>query len=63
VNEVWSIRNGFRVEVYARGLRQRWKFRVRAANGQIVATSEAYVRRVDAMSTAERLFPRVEDRP
>ena len=33
--------------------KKRWYFRIRAENGQIVAQSEAYSRRIDAMGTAQ----------
>lgn len=42
--EIFSRRTLFSVK--------RWYFRVRANNGQIVAQSEGYSRRVDAVSTA-----------
>jgi uncharacterized protein YegP (UPF0339 family) len=32
-----------------------WFFRVRAANGEIIAQSEGYSRRIDAMSTIRLL--------
>lgn len=38
-----------------RRLRQRWHFVIVAENGETVATSENYVRRIDAVATAERL--------
>lgn len=47
-----------KVEIFsARNLigRKRWYFRVRAANGNIIAQSEAYSRRVDAVGTAHSL--------
>lgn len=46
-----------RIEMFSRlGLRgKKWYFRVRAANGEIIAQSEAYSRRIDARSTAERM--------
>lgn len=34
-----------------------WRFRVVADNGEIVSTSEGYKRRVDAISTAEKIAP------
>lgn len=34
---------------------KRWYFRIRAANGQIVAQSEAYTRKVDAQATAQSI--------
>lgn len=33
--------------------KKRWYFRIRAENGQIVAQSEAYSRKIDAVSTAQ----------
>lgn len=35
--------------------RKKWYFRLRAANGQIVAQSEAYSRRIDALSTIQSI--------
>lgn len=35
--------------------KMRWYFRIRAENGQIVAQSEAYSRKIDAMSTAQSI--------
>lgn len=35
--------------------KMRWYFRIRAENGQIVAQSEAYSRKIDAMSTIQSL--------
>lgn len=35
--------------------KKRWYFRIRAENGQIVAQSEAYSRKIDAMSTIQSL--------
>lgn len=32
-----------------------WYFRIRAHNGQVVAQSEGYARRIDAMDTAHHL--------
>jgi uncharacterized protein YegP (UPF0339 family) len=34
---------------------KRWYFRIRQRNGQIVAQSEGYSRRIDAMDTAHHL--------
>lgn len=63
MNESWSCGPGLMVTVFSRGIvRQRWRFHVQdVGNGKILASSENYARRIDAMSTAERLFPRVED--
>jgi uncharacterized protein YegP (UPF0339 family) len=47
-----------RIEIFsARNLigRKRWYFRVRAANGSIIAHSEGYSRRFVAVSTAHSL--------
>lgn len=33
--------------------KKRWYFRIRAENGKIVAQSEAYSRRADALATAQ----------
>jgi len=33
-----------------------WRFRVKAANGEIMCTGEAYVRRIDAESALKQLF-------
>lgn len=35
--------------------KKRWYFRIRAENGQIIAQSEAYSRRIDAMSTVQSI--------
>jgi uncharacterized protein YegP (UPF0339 family) len=34
-----------------------WRFRIKARNGEIVATGEAYVRRIDAIAAAQALVP------
>lgn len=61
MNESWPIRNNFTVTVFCRGVvRQRWRWHVTAVSGEIVASGEAYARRIDAISLCERLFPRVE---
>ena len=46
-----------KIEIFSRrGLfGKRWFFRVRAANGEIVAQSEAYHRRLDAIEMAHSL--------
>lgn len=46
-----------KIEVFSRrGLRgKRWYFRVRAGNGEIVAQSEGYSRRIDAIGTVHAL--------
>lgn len=47
-----------RIELFSRrnmlGVK-RWYFRIRAANGKIVAQSEAYTRRTDAQATAQSI--------
>lgn len=69
MNEHWLAPSGDRVEVFRRFVLSKslirprvkgstWHWHVRAANGEIVAASETYSRRTDAMRTAERLFPR-----
>lgn len=48
-----------RIEMFSRrwayfgGLK--WFFRIRAANGEVIAQSEAYSRKIDAMSTVRLL--------
>jgi uncharacterized protein YegP (UPF0339 family) len=47
-----------RVEIFRRRNllgKSKWYFRVRAANGQTVAQSEGYSRRLDAVATAHSL--------
>jgi uncharacterized protein YegP (UPF0339 family) len=47
-----------RIEIFSRKLplmRPKWFFRVRAGNGEIIAQSEAYSRRMDALGTAHAL--------
>jgi uncharacterized protein YegP (UPF0339 family) len=53
-----------RVELYRSGLiRKEWRFRVRALNGHVlVASGDGYKRKIDALNTAERLFPTMEIR-
>ncbi|MBT9158773.1 MAG: hypothetical protein DDT26_00020 [Dehalococcoidia bacterium] len=41
----------------------RWYFRLRATNGQIVAQSEGYSRRTDALSTVESIRAGVKMAP
>ena len=36
-----------------------WRWRLRAANGEIISTGEAYTRRRDAVRGAKRAHPRV----
>jgi len=44
------------VEVYKR--RTGWGFRVKAGNGEIIATSETYTRRQGAERGAKRAYPK-----
>lgn len=45
-----------RIEFFRGGvIRKRWYFRIRAGNGQIVAHSEGYSRKVDCIQTAAHL--------
>jgi uncharacterized protein YegP (UPF0339 family) len=47
-----------KIEVFSRKPligRPKWFFRIRAMNGQIVAQSEGYSRRLDAVSTAHSI--------
>lgn len=46
-----------RIEIFSRLglLGKRWYFRVRAANGKVIASSEGYHNRKDARSTAASL--------
>jgi uncharacterized protein YegP (UPF0339 family) len=47
-----------RIELFSRKRlvgRPRWFFRIRAGNGEIVAQSEGYSRRIDARGTADAL--------
>jgi uncharacterized protein YegP (UPF0339 family) len=53
-----------RIELFSRKRligRPRWYFRVVAINGQIVAQSEAYSRRLDAKATALSLKRNIGD--
>jgi uncharacterized protein YegP (UPF0339 family) len=34
-----------------------WRFRIEADNGEPIAQSEGYVRRIDALDTAKKLAP------
>jgi len=45
-----------RVEVY-QGPRATWRWRARAANGEIIATGEGYVSKWNAKRGARRAFP------
>jgi len=38
-----------------------WRFRLVAANGEVIAASEAYVRKTDARNAAKALAPVVHD--
>ena len=62
MNEAWSTTHGDRVNVFQRlGLRgTKWRYDVTASNGEIVEWGEAYSRRIDAVTAAERHHPRVE---
>ena len=44
-----------KIEIFSRiGLRgRRWYFRIKAANGEIIAQSEAYTRKESAVGTAQ----------
>lgn len=47
-----------RIELFKRKLplmRPTWYFRIRSVNGQIVAQSQGYSRRIDAMDSAHHL--------
>lgn len=41
----------------------KWAFRVKASNGQIVATSQGYTKRASARSTLEKLLKGAYDGP
>lgn len=45
--ELFSRRNLFGIK--------KWYFRIRAGNGEVIAHSEAYSRRIDAMGTAQAI--------
>jgi uncharacterized protein YegP (UPF0339 family) len=52
--EVYSM---YRAEVYkGRGLRQRWRFRIVASNGQIVEASEGYFSKWNAKRAIRRRY-------
>ena len=67
----WLTNHGDTVEIYtgpASCLRENcvvahleYRYRVVAANGEIVESGEGYVRRVDAVAAAERHHPRLGD--
>jgi len=63
----WTTTHGDTVEVYVSGqpeghTRDAYRFRVRAANGEIVATgSEGYTRKAIAVEAALRHHPRLAD--
>lgn len=44
-----------RIEFFRGKLLKRWYFRIRAANGQIIAASEGYSRKIDCIQTASHL--------
>ena len=62
MNETWTTTHGDVVSVFTRGrLRTRWYWHVQdSGNWEIVEGGEGYSRRVDAMSAALGLHPRVE---
>jgi uncharacterized protein YegP (UPF0339 family) len=46
------------IEIYkGKGLVQPWRFRVKAANGKVVAASEGYFSRWNAKRAATKVFP------
>ena len=63
MNESWLTTHGDHVEVFSRlGIRgKRWHRNVAATNGEILEWGEAYARRIDAVTAAERHHPRTED--
>lgn len=46
-----------KIELYSRItlLGRKWFFRIRASNGEIIAQSESYSRKVDAIATAQSI--------
>jgi hypothetical protein len=66
VSETWTTNHGDSVEVYSTvvesnvGAHLEWRYRVRAANGEIVESGESYTRRSAVYEAAERHHPRVE---
>ena len=46
-----------KIELYSRVtlLGRKWFFRIRASNGEIIAQSESYSRKVDAIATAQAI--------
>ena len=46
------------VEVYRDDVGE-WRWRRRAANGEVIAQGEGYARRIDALATVADLFPSV----
>ena len=46
--------SGYRFEVYA-DIGKGWRFRLVAANGEVVAQGESYTRRADALRAVRRL--------
>lgn len=66
----WRTNHGDTVEVYATAAaclrpecttaHREYRYRIRAANGEIVEHGEAYSRKADAIEAAGRHHPRVE---
>lgn len=47
-----------KIEIYkGRGLIYRWRWRAKARNGEIVATSQGYTRKWSAKRAARKTFP------
>jgi uncharacterized protein YegP (UPF0339 family) len=44
-----------RAQVFERG--DGWRFRIKAANGEVIATGESYVDKRDAIAAVEALVP------
>lgn len=57
----WNTAHGDTVTVFRsrQRLKQRWRWHVRSPNGEIVGHNENYVRRIDAITAAERHHPPV----
>jgi len=55
-----ELHDGFNAEVFKDKKRQ-WRWRVRGANGEIVAQSEGYKNKQDATDILDRLFPPEEE--
>lgn len=61
----WTTSHGDEVEVWRAGRVRAddtdvWRWRVRAANGEIVGSGEGHPRVEDAIAAAERHHPRAE---